>query len=194
MAQTDPPIKGFIAKYATARGTPTMLSLCVLCAIWLCVGCMPHAASAQGNTMNTAPAAADTITEISIERDCTGCPSGSVLVLRRDGTALLSTTGKARLGTESSVLQGRVSRDDFDRLARQALSLGFFQLNETYEDPQLQDGAWSTTRVVRGTNVVYSIGEGRTVITAGQDRVVTVFNTAKKAEPAVQPPPAPVQN
>lgn len=39
--------------------------------------------------------------------------------------------------------------------------------------------------VVRGTNVVYSIGQGRTVITAGTNRVTTVFNTAKK-----NPPPA----
>lgn len=52
--------------------------------------------------------------------------------------------------------------------------------------------------VVRGTTVKYSIGEGRTVITAGTNRVTTVFNTAKKpAEPApgqpapAQPAPAP---
>jgi lipopolysaccharide export system protein LptA len=46
--------------------------------------------------------------------------------------------------------------------------------------------------VVRGTNVVYSIGEGRTTITAGQNRVTSVFNTAKKATPpADTPAPAP---
>lgn len=50
--------------------------------------------------------------------------------------------------------------------------------------------------VVKGTRVVYSIGEGRTVITAGTQRVVTVFNTAKKpATPAPAPAaPAPAQN
>jgi len=50
--------------------------------------------------------------------------------------------------------------------------------------------------VVRGTNVVYSIGNGRTVITAGDKRVVTVFNTAKKQAPADAPatPPAPTPN
>ena len=52
--------------------------------------------------------------------------------------------------------------------------------------------------VVRGTRVIYSIGEGRTVITAGEKRVITVFNTAKKATPAAPatPPaqPAPTQN
>lgn len=53
--------------------------------------------------------------------------------------------------------------------------------------------------VVRGTRVVYSIGEGRTLITAGEKRVITVFNTAKKpaaapATPAPTTPPAPGQN
>lgn len=45
--------------------------------------------------------------------------------------------------------------------------------------------------VVRGTRVVYSIGEGRTVITAGEKRVVTVFNTAKKPAAAPATPGAP---
>jgi lipopolysaccharide export system protein LptA len=52
--------------------------------------------------------------------------------------------------------------------------------------------------VVRGTNVVYSIGEGRTVITAGQNRVTSVFNTAKKPATApsspATPAPAPAPN
>ena len=48
--------------------------------------------------------------------------------------------------------------------------------------------------VVKGTRVVYSIAEGRTVITAGEKRVVTVFNTAKKATPAESTPPAPTPN
>ena len=52
--------------------------------------------------------------------------------------------------------------------------------------------------VVRGTTVKYSIGDGRTVITAGQSRVTTVFNTAKKpaqpATPAPAPTPAPTPN
>ncbi len=47
--------------------------------------------------------------------------------------------------------------------------------------------------VVKGTRVVYSIGEGRTVITAGEKRVVTLFNTAKKATPAESTTPAPTQ-
>lgn len=39
--------------------------------------------------------------------------------------------------------------------------------------------------VVRGTKIVYNVGEGRVVITAGSDRVTSIFNTAKK--PAAQP-------
>lgn len=46
--------------------------------------------------------------------------------------------------------------------------------------------------VVRGTNVVYGISTGRTLITAGSNRVTTVFNTAKKpAEGAAPATPAP---
>jgi lipopolysaccharide export system protein LptA len=44
--------------------------------------------------------------------------------------------------------------------------------------------------VVRGTTVKYSIGDGRTVITAGQNRVTTVFNTANKPAQPAQPAPA----
>jgi hypothetical protein len=143
MAQTHPSIKGFIAKLATTRGALTGLALAALAAI---CGCMPHIADAQ----TAAAASAQSITEISLERDCFGCATGSVLVLRRDGTATLTITGKARHGTESSVSTGSVRKEDFDELARLALSLGFLELNDSYEDPQLQDGAWSTTRVLRG--------------------------------------------
>jgi lipopolysaccharide export system protein LptA len=45
--------------------------------------------------------------------------------------------------------------------------------------------------VVKGTRVVYSVGEGRTVITAGDKRVFTIFNTAKKQTPAAPATPAP---
>ncbi len=45
--------------------------------------------------------------------------------------------------------------------------------------------------VVRGTNVVYGISTGRTLITAGDKRVTTVFNTAKKAPAAGAAPATP---
>lgn len=46
--------------------------------------------------------------------------------------------------------------------------------------------------VVRGSQVVYKIGEGRTVITAGSNRVTSIFTPAKRAPTPVAPtPPAP---
>lgn len=48
--------------------------------------------------------------------------------------------------------------------------------------------------VVRGTNVVYAIGEGRTTITAGQNRVTSIFNTAPKREQPAAPAPTPAPN
>ncbi len=144
MAQTHPSIKGFIAKFETRRGALAGLALFALLAA---CGCVPHIADAQ----STAVSNPQQIMEISLERDCFGCATGSVLVLRRDGTATLTITGKARHGTESSVATGSVPRPDFEELARLALSQGFFELSDSYEDAQLQDGAWSTTRVLRGS-------------------------------------------
>lgn len=95
--------------------------------------------------------AMDDITEISIERDCTGCSSGTVLVLRRDGKATLNVVGKARLGTQDSSSSGSVSRADFDALAKLVASKGFFQMKDSYEAADVQDGAWVTTRVRSGT-------------------------------------------
>jgi len=97
-------------------------------------------------------AMARTITTISLERDCNGCPSGSLLVLRRDGTAHHTQTGKPRLGTEDKRSRGTVSPKDFEALARIVVAQGFFALEEQYADPQTQDGSWSTIGVARGAS------------------------------------------
>lgn len=115
---------------------PAHRMLC--CLLALLSGCAPVGAGS--------PAA---ITEIALERDCAGCPTGSTLVLRRDGTAVYTVTGKARLGTEDQVSRGQFAAKDFDRLARLAETQGFFTLDELYEDGQNQDGAWATTRITR---------------------------------------------
>lgn len=51
-----------------------------------------------------------------------------------------------------------------------------------------------TEGVVRGTKVVYRVGEGRTVITAGSNRVTSIFTPAPKRDgattPATTPAPA----
>lgn len=48
-----------------------------------------------------------------------------------------------------------------------------------------------TEGVVRGTQVVYKVGEGRTVITAGTNRVTSIFTPAKKSDPATPATPRP---
>ncbi len=45
--------------------------------------------------------------------------------------------------------------------------------------------------VVRGTQVVYKVAEGRTVITAGSNRVTSIFTPASKRDPAPATTPAP---
>lgn len=90
------------------------------------------------------------ITSISVEKDCSGCPTGSVLTLRRDGTATYTVTGKARLGTTGAESTGTVSAETFTEIARFIESQGFFNLKDEYDDPQLKDGAWTTISVERG--------------------------------------------
>jgi hypothetical protein len=136
MARKHPSIKGLMITKHLKR---MVRSLCACTAFAALAAC----AQPAGTAMNT-------ISEISIERDCSGCATGSVLVLRSDGTATLSTIGKARHATTDSASSGTLRREDFEALARLAQSQGFFEMKDIYEDPDVQDGAWVTTRVLRG--------------------------------------------
>lgn len=93
------------------------------------------------------------ISEISIERQCFGCAQASRLVLRRDGSALLTLLGNARHGTEDKTSVATVSAAEFEAAANLILAHGFFDLADSYENPQLQDGAWATITVQRGTQL-----------------------------------------
>lgn len=98
----------------------------------------------------TAEHEAAAITAITLERDCSGCPSGSRIELHRDGRAVATVTGKARRGTQDEVSQARLAPGDFDPLARAVVAAGFFGMPDTFEEPGLQDGAWATLTVARG--------------------------------------------
>ena len=88
------------------------------------------------------------IDAISLERGCFGC-TGSVLVLRRDGTATFTVTGNARQGTEDRTSSGKVAVEDFEKLARLIVAQGFFEMKDLYDDATTRDGPWTTTRVAR---------------------------------------------
>jgi hypothetical protein len=90
------------------------------------------------------------ITAIRLERNCFGCSDGSVLILQRDGTATVTTTGSARFGTTDRTARGRVTEKDFAELVGVLTMQRFFQLNDEYADPQLQDGTWLAVTVTRG--------------------------------------------
>jgi hypothetical protein len=87
---------------------------------------------------------------ITLERDCSGCATGTRLELRREGQAVATTTGKARLRTTDSVARAPLSSADFEALVRQLMAAGFFEMAEVYEEAGVQDGNWSTLTVVRG--------------------------------------------
>ncbi len=95
------------------------------------------------------PRSSAAITEISLEHGCSGCPNGSILILRRSGDATLTITGNARFGTGDRTSQGRVAPRDFEELARLLLSQGFFELKTEYSDPQTQDGEWTAIGAIR---------------------------------------------
>lgn len=124
--------------FARRAGPTAVLTL-------LLTACAAHLADAQ---VSTGPAAGE-ITDITVERDCSGCRTGSLLVLRRDGTASFTVTGKARLGTEDKSSRAPIPAGEFDRLARLAVAQGFFALNDAYEDAATQDGRWVTTSITR---------------------------------------------
>ena len=105
---------------------------------------------AGNDSPSPAASPAPAVTEITLERNCFGCPTGSVFVLRRDGTATYTITGNARQGTSNRTSTGRIERDEFDRLARLMVSRGFFAMKDEYADPQLRDGDWSSLTAVRG--------------------------------------------
>jgi hypothetical protein len=132
----------------------------------LALSCAPPMRAAQSAT---APPAR-TITEITLERDCSGCPTGSTIVLRRNGTATHSLTGKARHGTTDRSAEGEVPSRDFDELARLLVSANFFELNDEYDDPTLVDGEWAIMTAIRD-------GERKTVLNrnhAGPETLATL--------------------
>ena len=90
------------------------------------------------------------ISEIAFERQCTGCEGSFAATLRSDGSATRVFHGNARMGIAPRSQKGRVGRADFDRLAGQFSTEGFFKLEEAYRNPRLQDGEWVQTSAVRG--------------------------------------------
>jgi hypothetical protein len=97
--------------------------------------------------------AAGAISAITLERDCNGCRTGSRLELQRSGEAVLTLTGKARLGTQDRVSRARITPADFAALANAAVAAGFFAMAETYEAEGLQDGPWAMLGLQRGSVV-----------------------------------------
>jgi len=139
-------ITGLLRRAMHTSFRPQASVLCCL-SMGLCACTAPLAGTQQQVVVSTS---ASTVTTITLERDCFGCPSASALVLHRDGSAVQTQTGKARHGTSDKVSTGKVDTQDFDRLARLAVAQGFFDLKDEYDSEGLRDGAWTTTTISRG--------------------------------------------
>lgn len=107
---------------------------------------MPAAASslAKDTARPTVP-----ITRIRLESHRPGEEPPYALDLHRDGRSTLTLWGSGREGTEDVVRHGKFERGRFAALAGLLVRRGFFQMQETYADPDLQDGPWSSITVWR---------------------------------------------
>lgn len=124
----------------SAAPLPTVMALA------LCAGC-------AGSVPAAPCAGAAAVREIVWEQDCSGCPQGLRLRFGRDGQALLTATGKPRLGTADAERRAVLAPADFDRLVRALADAGLFSLAGSYQDAELADGRWTQWRVQCGEQV-----------------------------------------
>ncbi|HEX5070029.1 MAG TPA: hypothetical protein VFV78_07410 [Vicinamibacterales bacterium] len=90
------------------------------------------------------------MTEIAMERRCSGCDREIEIVLKRDGTAAKTQFGNARRGTVDRQFVSSITVSAFDDLAKMIASDRFFDLLDEYRDPATADGEWIKTTVTAG--------------------------------------------
>ena len=127
---------------ASMRAAPTS----TLLALAACMGCAAPVPAAPCAT----PAA---VQEITWEQDDTGRPQGLRLRFGRDGQALLTATGKARLRTADEERAAALPPADFERLAAELAAAGLFALGPRHEPPDLADGRWTQWRATCTTGL-----------------------------------------
>ena len=108
-----------------------------------------------------APLSSASIEEIAIKRGSFASEYPYELTFWRDGTATLMTMGVLRHNTVDHTCRGRVTPQDFARLATFIQREGFFDLNETYRDPRIEDGEVVVTSAVvdRRRKVVQNLNQ-----------------------------------
>jgi hypothetical protein len=99
---------------------------------------------------NQSAVTAASITEISLERRCFGCPREGKVTLRRDGTATRVVFGNARAGTSDRESTAVLAGDVFQELAAAVVAERFFDLGDEYRDPAIADGESIVLTVVAG--------------------------------------------
>jgi hypothetical protein len=122
---------------------------CTLVIPWPALPLLPLLGVACAGTVPAAGCAGPAeVQEISWEHDCSGCPEGLRLRFGRDGRALLTVTGKARMRTADREQPAALAPADFERLARALADAGYFGLAAQHEDSSLADGRWTQWRAV----------------------------------------------
>lgn len=141
-----------LGRHFTERSVVTLLTLflTVSCARLSPSSILQPEGSFQGTpaTLETSnQRIVDSITEISLDRGCFGCPNPYRLTLRRDGIAAMVYDGVARFGTVGRTLEASITNRDFLELAQLIVKGGFLDLLELYTHPTLMDGSTVVTTV-----------------------------------------------
>ncbi len=103
----------------------------------------------------------EAVTEIVLERQCFGCEGSYKATLRPDTSATRVFHGNARIRVPERSLAGVVESAEFERLAKLLVAEGFFELADSYRDPQVQDGQWVTTSAIRGGRLKSVVNSNR---------------------------------
>ena len=137
-----------------------------------------------------ATAQAARITRIRLESHRSGDVPPYTLDLHRDGRAVLTRWGSAREGTEDRVESGQLDGSRFAALASLLVRQGFFEMQETYADPDLRDGPWASITVTSGQTdkVVFSRADaGPESLQALERAIAAQRQWIRPANPALAP-------
>ena len=86
----------------------------------------------------------ESVDEVTLEPQCFRCPKRYRVTFCRDGSATMISFALGRTS------RATVTREEFNALATLLQREGFFDLSESYRNPELADGVWQTTTVVSG--------------------------------------------
>lgn len=136
-------------------------------------------------TARAAPVAPPALPQrISLDSDCSACPTRTRIVLQADGLIQWQRLGKARWGTADETRQSRVSLEEFATVARLWQLGGLARLPAEPPDDGTRDGPWQLLRLERADGSAQQIlRRGEPDPQAVVDVIEALRRTARKVWP-----------